>query len=101
MELNDVKAYLRIDDDADDTVLELMMQAAEEYIQDAVGWCDLTYPKMKLLYFLILQDFYENRVLVVKEADRQRLTQVASSMILQLQLEGQMKEEADGHRETE
>lgn len=101
MELNDVKAYLRIDDDADDTVLELMMQAAEEYIQDAVGWCDLTYPKMKLLYFLILQDFYENRVLVVKEADRQRLTQVASSMILQMQMEGQGKEETGGYREIE
>lgn len=101
MELNDVKAYLRIDDDADDTVLELMMQAAEEYIQDAVGWCDLTRPKMKLLYFLLLQDFYENRVLVVKEADRQRLTQVASSIILQLQLEGPAKEETGGYREIE
>lgn len=101
MELNDVKAYLRIDDDADDPVLEMMMQAAEEYIQDAVGWCDLTNPKMKLLYFLLLQDFYENRVLVVKEADRQRLTQVASSILLQLQLEGPGTEETGGHRETE
>ncbi len=100
MTLNEAKAYLRIDDDADDQVLELMMRAAEDYILGAVGWCDLDHPKMKLLYFLLLQDFYENRVLIAKEADRQRLTQVASSIILQLQLEGLAKEGNDGHRET-
>lgn len=101
MTLNEAKAYLRIDDDADDQVLELMMRATEDYILGSVGWCDLAHPKMKMLYFLLLQDFYENRVLIVKEADRQRLTQVASSIILQLQLEGLEKEGDDEHRETE
>lgn len=92
MTLDDVKAYLRIDEDADDIVLEVMMQAAEQYIKDAVGFYEEENPKIKMLYWLVIQDFYENRVLVVKEADKQRLSYVVSSIVMQLQTEALLKE---------
>lgn len=96
MTLDDVKAYLRIDEDADDMVLEVMMQAAEQYIKDAVGFYEEENPKIKMLYWLVIQDFYENRVLVVKEADKQRLSYAMSSIVMQLQTEALLKE-GEGH----
>lgn len=92
MTLDDVKAYLRIDEDADDMVLEVMMQATEQYIKDAVGFYEEANPKIKMLYWLVIQDFYENRVLTVKESDKQRLSHVVSSLVLQLQSEALLKE---------
>lgn len=92
MTLDDVKAYLRIDEDADDMVLEVMMQAAKQYIKDAVGFYEEENPKIKMLYWLVIQDFYENRVLVVKEADKQRLSYAVSSIVMQLQTEALLKE---------
>lgn len=92
MMLDDVKTYLRIDEDADDVVLEVMMQATEQYIKDAAGFYEEENPKIKMLYWLVIQDFYENRVLTVKESDKQRLTHVVSSLVLQLQSEALLKE---------
>lgn len=92
MDIDAVKEYLRIDDDADDMTIELMMNAAREYIKDAVGKYDAKNPKTQMLFMLIIQDLYENRVLTVKEADKQRLTHVVGSMILQLQM-SQLEEE--------
>ena len=92
MMLDDVKTYLRIDEDADDVVLEVMMQATEQYIKDAVGFYEEENPKIKMLYWLVITDFYENRVLAVKESDKQRLTHVVSSLVLQLQSEALLKE---------
>ena len=91
MDIDAVKEYLRIDDDADDMTLELMMNAAREYIKDAVGKCDEKNPT-QMLFMLIIQDLYENRVLTVKEADKQLLTHVVGSMVLQLQV-SQLEEE--------
>ena len=48
--------------------------------------------KTQMLFMLIIQDLYENRVLTVKEADKQRLTHVVGSMVLQLQA-SQLEEE--------
>lgn len=95
MTLDDVKAYLRIDEDADDAVLEVMMQATEQYIKDAVGFYEEENPKIKILFWLVIQDFYENRVLVVKEADKQRLSYSVSSIVMQLQTEALLKEEGN------
>ena len=95
MNLHEVKEYLRIDGDADDATIEMMMQAAEQFIIDAAGFYDPENPKVKILYALLMQDFYENRVLMVKEADRQRMAQVAGSILLQLQMEAILREEGE------
>lgn len=91
MELKRVKQYLRIDEEDDDEILLLMMKAAEQYIKDAVGEFDETNFKARLLYLMLLQDFYENRILEVKESNKQRLSHVAGSILLQLQAEQLLK----------
>lgn len=95
MDIDAVKEYLRIDDDTDDMTIELMMSAAKEYIKDAVGRCDEKNPKTRLLFYALMQDFYENRILVVKEADKQRLSHVIGSIVLQLQM-AELEAETDG-----
>lgn len=95
MDINEVKDFLRIDEDADENILLIMMQAAEEYIKDSVGFFEPENNKMKILYWLVIQDFYENRVLVVKEADKQRLSYAVSSIVMQLQTEALLKEEGN------
>jgi len=95
MDIEAVKEYLRIDDDADDKTIELMMNAAKEYIKDAVGKCDEENPKTRMLFMLLMQDFYENRVLTVKESDKQRVSHVVSSIVLQLQL-AELEDGKDG-----
>lgn len=95
MNLEEVKEYLRIDEDADDLAIQIMMDTAKQFITDAVGFYEGSNPKIKMLFALVMQDFYENRVLVVKESDRQRLAFVASSLLMQLQVEALMKEDEE------
>lgn len=95
MGIEEVKSYLRIDEDADDAILELMMEAARQYILDAVGEFNEGNFKVRLLFLAIMQDFYENRILAVKEVDRQRMAYLYGSIILQLQCE-KMVGEVDG-----
>ena len=72
-----------------------MMSAAEEYIKDAVGKCDEENPKTQMLFMFLMQDFYENRVLTVKESDKQRVSHVVGSIVLQLQA-AELEGEKDG-----
>ena len=68
---------------------------AKEYIKDAVGRCDEENPKTKLLFYTLMQDFYENRVLTVKESDKPRLAHTTNSIVLQLQAQ-LLQEENNG-----
>lgn len=95
MTVDEVKTYLRIDEDADDMIINLMMQAAEDYVRDAVGFYESDNAKIKMLYLLVMQDLYENRTLVVKEADKQRLAYVTASLVMQLQVESLMREQVN------
>lgn len=96
MDIETVKEYLRIDDDADDVIIQIMMDAAEQYITDAVGGYDENNPKTTMLFLMLMQDFYENRILTVKEAEKQRLSYVVTTMVAQLQVEELLKEGATG-----
>lgn len=87
MDIDVVKQYLRIDTDADDELIELMMEAAEEYIVSTVGVCDFENGRTKLLFLAVMQDFYENRTYTVTEAEKRRLAHTQASIILQLQCE--------------
>ncbi len=87
MDVDEVKQYLRIDTDADDELLEIMIDAAKDYIKNAVGWFDEENPRMKLCFFALMQELYEQRVYSIQEANKRRLAYAIGSMILQLQLE--------------
>lgn len=86
--LDMVKQYLRIDTDADDGLLGMMMGAAEAYIIAAVGSFDSSDRRVRILFLALMQDFYENRTYTVTEAQRRRLAHTQASIILQLQCEG-------------
>lgn len=68
MTLSDVKLYLRIDTDADDTLLETMMQAADNYMIGAVTGYEKNYAKNEkyteaadICKMAIIAQMYEDR----------------------------------------
>lgn len=85
MGTDEVKSYLRVDFDEDDTMIGHMMLAAEAYIKDAVGSYDMDNPKAKILFLAVVQDLYDNRELMVTEQQRKRMSYTYASIILQLQ----------------
>ncbi len=91
MTLQEVKDYLRIDGDEDDGILPLMMQAAEEFVTEAVGAFDETKARAKILYLAAMQDIYENRTLTQTDSKgysvSPSLTAMMRSLITQLQIE--------------
>lgn len=92
MDLQMVKQYLRIDTDADDQLLGIMMEAAEQYIVDAAGKYDREDYKAGMLFLAIVQDLYENRSTSLSENGKRRLARTQASILLQLQC----KEVPDG-----
>lgn len=91
MTLQEVKDYLRIDGDEDDGILPLMMQAAEEFVTEAVGKYDETKARAKMLYLAAMQDIYENRTLTATSTQGYSVSSNATlmmrSLITQLQIE--------------
>jgi len=91
MTLEQVKDYLRIDGDEDDNVLPLMMQAAEEFVINAVGTFDESKARAKMLYLAAMQDIYENRTLTSTSTQGYSVSSNATlmmrSLITQLQIE--------------
>lgn len=87
MKIGDVKSYLRVDYNDDDELIRMMMEAAHQYIESAVGKFDETNAKARLLFMAVVQDLYDNRVLTVTEAQRRRMSYAFSAIILQLQYE--------------
>ena len=92
MTLAEVKDYLRVDDDADDTQIQALIETAEEYITSAVGKYDDESQKARLLLCALVQDFYDHRELMQSVA-RQRMGFVYRSIIMQLQLELEEEDE--------
>ena len=88
MDLMSVKKYLRIDFDGDDEILEIIMQAAADYIKSAVGDFNADAPRVKLLFLNITASMYENRLYSV-DTTNEKLSWINSSLLLQLQLEGE------------
>ncbi len=88
MDLMSVKKYLRIDFDGDDEILEIIMQAAADYIKSAVGDYSAEDPRVKLLFLNITASMYENRLYSV-DTTNEKLSWINSSLLLQLQLEGE------------
>ncbi|BEP28810.1 head-tail connector protein [Helicovermis profundi] len=84
--LEEVKQFLRIDsEDVDeDTILQIILDAAEEYLKDATG---KTFTgdssKAKLFIMVLVTDWYENREMIGKASDKTRLS--IQSLLLQLE----------------
>lgn len=90
--LDEVKDYLRVDDDSDDTQLIAMMEVAKQYIIDAVGEFDESNPTAVMLAKAITQDVYDHRELMQSDQQQKKsMEYVYKSMILQLQTAQLMK----------
>lgn len=85
MQLEEVKEYLKIDFDDDDTFLGLLIGAAREYVVEAVGECDETKARVKLLMLVLIADMYEKRTMTVSGDNSNSKTQyIIRSIINQL-----------------
>ncbi|WP_252242890.1 head-tail connector protein [Clostridium sp. ZS2] len=87
MDLQQVKQFLRIDFDDDDSYIILLIDVAKEYIIGAVGKYDETSARYKLLLLNIVSTLYENREYTIDKTN-EKVTYTLKSIILQLQLEG-------------
>lgn len=90
--LEEVKDYLRVDDDSDDAQLTAMMEFAKQYIINAVGEFDETNPTAVMLAKAITQDVYDHRELMQSDQQQKKsMEYVYKSMVLQLQTARLMK----------
>lgn len=84
MDIEFVKKYLRVDFSDDDEFILLLMQVAEEYIINAVGYYNEDIAIMRLLMLVIISNLYEKRQMTVDKSN-DKLMYTIRSMILQLQ----------------
>lgn len=81
-----VKNFLRIDIDDDDEYIQLLIEVAKEYITAAVGQCEESKPRVKLLMLNIIATLYENRSFTIDKSN-EKVQYALRTMIMQLQLE--------------
>lgn len=84
MELSYVKTFLKVDFDDDDEYISLLIDVAKEYVVDAIGKCDESIARVKLLMLVIITEMYENRSFTVDTAN-QKAQYTIRSIINQLQ----------------
>ena len=90
--LEEVKDYLRVDDDSDDAQITAMMGYAKQYIIDAVGVFDEENPTAVMLAKAITQDVYDHRELMQSDQQQKKsMEYLYKSMVLQLQTAQLMK----------
>ncbi len=94
MRLEDIKGYLRIDGDEEDSLIQTMMEAGKEYIRSAVGEYDDRDPTAQVLLAAIVQNMYDNRELMQSEQQtKKRIEYTFQSIILQLRMKYELKKE--------
>lgn len=84
--LPEVKNYLRVDYNEDDTLISSLMAAADEYMKASVGESyDIISERAKALSLIIISDLYDNRGLNNRVSGNVR--KLVEDMALQLRLE--------------
>lgn len=85
MTLQEVKAFLKVDFNDDDDFITLLIDVAREYIIDAVGKCDETVARVKLLMRIIVGELYEKRSMTFDmNSTNEKVQYVIRSIINQL-----------------
>lgn len=81
--LGEAKQWLRVDGDHDDAIILIIIAAAEEYIKNATGKeYDSTNNLARLLCFVLITDWYENREQIGNISEKYRFT--VQSILAQL-----------------
>ena len=82
--LDEAKEYLRVDGDEDNTLIETLIKASEEYLKNATGRSfDTTNNLARLFCLLLVVDWYENRGLTAGKVG-DKIRPVIDSMLAQL-----------------
>ena len=84
--LEEIKQFLKLEpeDIDEDVILQIIIDAAEEYLNDATGKIFTeSSAKAKLFIMVLVTDWYENRDMIGKASDKIRLT--IQSLLLQLE----------------
>ena len=85
--LDEVKDYLRVDDDSDDAQLTAMMEDAKAFITNAVGTFVESDPQMVMLAKAYTQNRYDHRALMQSDQQQKKTIEYTyKSTILQLQM---------------
>lgn len=94
--LEEIKQWLRIDHDEEDTLLLTLKETARQYLRNATGreWSRTNQVARQVMLCLIA-DMYENRELTVsRNGGMANLRPAIQSMIVQLQYEPSVEEMA-------
>lgn len=79
-----VKTFLRVDDDADDDVITALIDTSVSYCRSAIGEnVDFDEPRVELLQCMYIADMYDNRTAYKKGS----YSLAVSAMLAQLRLE--------------
>ncbi|MBR1382782.1 MAG: head-tail connector protein [Ruminococcus sp.] len=84
MELATIKKFIKVDYEEDDDIIIIMKDAAEQYIEEAVGVYEDSDPLMQLLVLNLVNDMHTRRTYTVTDEMKKQYT--TSSIMMQLQL---------------
>lgn len=88
--LSEVADFLKVEED--DSSLGIILDAATETLENAVGNIDIdSSARTKLALFLLMQNIYDNRTLL-ESRNGEKMSNIARTIILQLQLENWSEE---------
>mgnify|MGYP000356459428 FL=1 len=83
--LEEAKTWLRIDSDEEDSILEMLIGAAETYLHNATGNRFSSENQLAKMYCLVLcADWYENRDLIGQQPS-EKIRFTCQSIMAQLQ----------------
>lgn len=86
--LEEAKQHLRIDTTYDDVYIQMLISAAEKFIQDATGKTfDSTNPLAKSIVLLLIGDLYEKRELTTDKVG-EKIRDIVTMILTQLALSG-------------
>jgi len=85
LQLPEVKEWLRVDGNDDDSTLGILIKASEDYLKNATGKTfDDTNNQAKLFCLVLITDWFENRELIGKKPS-EKVRESIKSILLQLQ----------------
>lgn len=99
MNLEELKSFLRIDYDDDDTILNLIIEAARLWVKGAVGKCDEEDARVRLLLMGICQELYQNRTYTIAGNTEDKIRYFNRAILLQLEAEAYVDESESGRDE--
>ncbi|MFR7993341.1 MAG: head-tail connector protein [Clostridium sp.] len=84
--IDDAKAFLKVDYNDEDLIIESLIIASEEYLKNATGKEFTSKNKLAVLYCKVLiNEWYNNRELMDKKSVSDKIRFTLQSILLQLQ----------------